>query len=168
MELENHLQFVHQGKYCISQKSSIHIEPWGKFWYGAKYSSGLVSPSDCLLVAREKEKDNYPVKKLGSTLLGDQNEQHQWEKVDTVWVSWFGPCRGNTMPNPMLSWAGITFIYSQATADSKECFIFVKWRTDAQAEASILWPLDAKNWLIGKDPDAGKDRRREEKGRTED
>ena len=32
----------------------------------------------------------------------------------------------------------------------------------------ILWPLDAKNWFIGKDPDAGKDWRREEKGSTED
>ena len=32
----------------------------------------------------------------------------------------------------------------------------------------ILWPHDAKNWLIGKDPDAGKDWRREEKGMTED
>ena len=30
-------------------------------------------------------------------------------------------------------------------------------RTDAEAEALILWPPDAKNWLIGKDPDAGKD-----------
>ena len=30
-------------------------------------------------------------------------------------------------------------------------------RTDAEAETPILWPLDAKNWLIGKDPDAGKD-----------
>ena len=40
-------------------------------------------------------------------------------------------------------------------------------RTDAEAETSILWPLDAKNWLIGQDPDAGKDWRREEKGTTE-
>ena len=39
-------------------------------------------------------------------------------------------------------------------------------RTDA--EALILWPLDAKNWLIGKDPDAGKDWRQEKKGMTED
>ena len=30
-------------------------------------------------------------------------------------------------------------------------------RTDAEAETPILWPPDAKNWLIGKDPDAGKD-----------
>ena len=40
-------------------------------------------------------------------------------------------------------------------------------RTDAEAETPILWPLDAENWLIGKDPDAGKDWRREEKGTTE-
>ena len=39
-------------------------------------------------------------------------------------------------------------------------------RTDAEAEAPILWPPDVKNWLIGKDPDAGKDWRQEEKGTT--
>ena len=41
-------------------------------------------------------------------------------------------------------------------------------RTDAEAGAPILWPSDANNWLIGKDPDAGKDWRQEEKGMTED
>ena len=41
-------------------------------------------------------------------------------------------------------------------------------RTDAEAEAPVLWPPDAKNWLIGKDPDARKDWRQEEKGMTED
>ena len=41
-------------------------------------------------------------------------------------------------------------------------------RTDAEAEASILCPPDTKNWLTGKDPDAGKDWRQEEKGMTED
>ena len=41
-------------------------------------------------------------------------------------------------------------------------------RTDAEAETPILWPPDAKNGLIGKDPDAGKDGRQEEKGMTED
>ena len=41
-------------------------------------------------------------------------------------------------------------------------------RTDAEAEAPILWPPDAKNWLIRKDPDAGKDWGQEEKGATED
>ena len=41
-------------------------------------------------------------------------------------------------------------------------------RTDAIAETPILWPPDVKNWLIGKDPDAGKDWRWEEKGTTKD
>ena len=38
-------------------------------------------------------------------------------------------------------------------------------RTDAEAETPILWPPDGKNWLIGKNPDSGKDRGQEEKGR---
>ena len=41
-------------------------------------------------------------------------------------------------------------------------------RTDTEAETLILWPPDAKKWLLGKDPDAGKDWRQEEKGTTED
>ena len=41
-------------------------------------------------------------------------------------------------------------------------------RTDAEAETPILWPPDGKNWLIGKDPDAGRDWGQEENGMTED
>ena len=41
-------------------------------------------------------------------------------------------------------------------------------RTDAEAETLILWPRDAKKWLTGKDSDARKDWRQEEKGTTED
>ena len=48
-----------------------------------------------------------------------------------------------------------------------ESWIFIG-RTDVEAEAPILWPPDAKYWLIWKDPDAGKDWRQEEKGMTED
>ena len=48
-----------------------------------------------------------------------------------------------------------------------QSWIFIG-RTDAEAETPILWPPDAKNWLIGKDPTAGKDWRRENKGMTED
>ena len=47
-----------------------------------------------------------------------------------------------------------------------QSWIFIG-RTDAEAEGPILWPPDVKNWLIGKDPDAGKDWRQEEKGTTE-
>ena len=41
-------------------------------------------------------------------------------------------------------------------------------RTDVEAETPIIWPPDAKSWLIGKDPDAGNDWGQEEKGTTED
>ena len=67
-----------------------------------------------------------------------------------------------------------TGVQSEDYLDSKETkpvnlkgnqlWIFTR-RTDA--ETPILWPPDAKNWLIGKDPDAGKDWRQEEKGTTE-
>ena len=46
-----------------------------------------------------------------------------------------------------------------------QSWIFIK-RTKAKAEAPILWPLDAKNWLIGKHHDAGKDGRQEKKRMT--
>ena len=41
-------------------------------------------------------------------------------------------------------------------------------RTDAEGETPVLWPPHAKSWLIGKDPDAGRDWGQEEKGTTED
>ena len=46
-------------------------------------------------------------------------------------------------------------------------WIFIE-RTDAEAEAPILWPPDVNSWLIGKDPDLGKDWRQEEMGAAED
>ena len=48
-----------------------------------------------------------------------------------------------------------------------QSWIFIG-RTGAETETPILWPSDGKNWLIGKIPNAGKDRRQEEKGATED
>ena len=48
-----------------------------------------------------------------------------------------------------------------------QSWMFIR-RTDAEAETPILWPHDVKNLLIGKDPDARKDWRQEEKGTTED
>ena len=47
----------------------------------------------------------------------------------------------------------------------KQSWIFTG-RTDAEAETPILWPPDAKNWLTGKDHDAGKDWRQEDEGMT--
>ena len=46
-------------------------------------------------------------------------------------------------------------------------WIFIE-RTDTEAETAVVSPLDARNWLIWRDPNAGKDWRQEEKGTTED
>ena len=48
-----------------------------------------------------------------------------------------------------------------------QSWVFIE-RTDVEAETPILWPPDVKSWLIGKDPDAGKDWGQEDKGTTED
>ena len=52
-------------------------------------------------------------------------------------------------------------------SEGDQSWIFTR-RTDAEAETPILWLPDAKNWLIGKDPDAGKDWSQEEQGTIED
>ena len=52
-------------------------------------------------------------------------------------------------------------------AKENQSWIFIG-KTDAEAEAPVLWPSDTKSWLIGKDPDAGKNWGQEEKGVTED
>ena len=48
-----------------------------------------------------------------------------------------------------------------------QLWIFIRG-TDAEAKAPIFWAPDAKSWLTGKDPDAGKDWRQKEKGEAED
>ena len=57
--------------------------------------------------------------------------------------------------------------WEEDNSKGDQSWIFIG-RTDAEAEALILWPPDVKNWLIGKDPDAGRDWGQEEKGMTED
>ena len=51
--------------------------------------------------------------------------------------------------------------------EGDESWVFIG-RTDAEAEAPILWPPGVKSLLMGKDPDAGRDWEQEEKGTTED
>ena len=64
-------------------------------------------------------------------------------------------------------WTARRSITPTVNPKGNHSWIFIG-KTDAEAEAPVLWPPDEKNWLIGKDPDAGKDWRREKKGTTED
>ena len=78
------------------------------------------------------------------------------------------------------NWCFWTVVLEKTLESSLDCkeiqSVHLKWdqswifigRTDAEAEAPLLWPHDVKNWLIWKDHDAGKDGRQEEKGTTED
>ena len=80
-------------------------------------------------------------------------------------------------PKNWCSWTVVLEKTLESPVDCKEIqpvhpkgnqsWIFIG-RTDAEAEVPILWPSDAKKWLIRKDPDAGKDWRQKEKGTIED
>ena len=66
------------------------------------------------------------------------------------------------------SWESLGLKGDQISWLQKKSALNIHWNIDAEAEAPVLWPPDAKSWLTGKDPDAGKDWRQEEKGITED
>ena len=92
-------------------------------------------------------------------------------QVERGWVKW----------EDNLGWAVSNTWYLEKTLESlldckeiqpvhpkgDQSWVFIG-RTDVEAEIPILWPPDAKSWLIGKDPYAGRDWGQEEKGTTED
>ena len=89
--------------------------------------------------------------------------------------SWTIHTEGGWAPKNLCFWTVMLEKNLENPLDSKiksvnpkgnQPWIFIG-RTNANAEAPILWPPDAKNWLIGKDPDAGKDWRQEEEGTTD-
>ena len=92
-----------------------------------------------------------------------------------IWM-WVLDCEESWVPKNWCFWTVVLEKTLESPLDSKEIqpvhpkgsqsWIFTG-RTDAEAETPILWPLDAKNWFIRKDPDAGKDWSWEEKGSTE-
>ena len=93
-----------------------------------------------------------------------------------VWM-WELDYKESWVPKNWCFWTVVLEKTLESPLDSKEIqpvhpkrnqsWIFIG-RTDAEAKSPILWPPDGKNWLIWKDPDAGKDWRWEEKGMTEE
>ena len=88
--------------------------------------------------------------------MGSQRVGHNWA-TELNWTEYLAIKPVNPKGNQR----------SQSTLKENQSWISTA-RTDAEAETPILWPPDGKNWLIGKDPDAGKDWRQKEKGTTED
>ena len=93
-----------------------------------------------------------------------------------IWM-WELGYKASWMPKTWCFWAVVLEKTLESPLDCKEIqpvhpkgnqsWIFTE-RTDGEAETPILWPPDAKSWLIGKDCDAGRGWGQEEKGRTED
>ena len=93
-----------------------------------------------------------------------------------VWV-WGLDYNESWMPKSWCFWTVVLEKTLESTLDCKEIqpvhpkgnqsWVFIE-RTDIEAETPILWPPDVKSWLIGKDPDTGKDWAQKEKGMTED
>ena len=66
------------------------------------------------------------------------------------------------------SWESLGLQGDPTSQSWRKSVLNIHGRTDVEAEAPILWPPEAKNWLIWKDPNVGKDWRREDKGMTGD
>ena len=93
-----------------------------------------------------------------------------------VWI-WELDCKESWAPKNWCFWTVVLEKTLESPLDCKEIqpvhpkgdqsWVFIG-RTDAEGETPVLWPPDAKSWLVWKDPDAGKDWGQEEKGMTED
>ena len=90
-----------------------------------------------------------------------------------VWM-WELDCEESWVQKNWCFWTVVLEKTVESPLDCKEIqpkgyqsWIFIG-RTDAEAETPILWPPDVNNWLTGKDSDAGRDWRQEEKGMTKD
>ena len=93
-----------------------------------------------------------------------------------VWM-WELDCEESRVPNNWCFWTVVLEKTLESPLDCKEIqpghpkgdqsWVFIE-RTDVEAETPILWPPDAKSWLIWKDPDSGNNWGQEEKGTTED
>ena len=93
------------------------------------------------------------------SLEGELDYKESWAQKN--WCFWT-VVLGQTLESP-LDCTEIQSVHPKG--DQSLAFI---GRTDAEAETPILWPPHAKSWLIGKNPDAGRDWGQEEKGTTED
>ena len=128
----------------------------------------------CLLLGRKVMTNLDSILKSGDITL--PSSQSYGFSSSHVWM-WELDCKESWAPEYWWFWTVVLEKTLESRLDSKEIqpvhpkrnqsWIFIG-RTDVEAETPILWPPDEKNWLIWKDPDAGKDWTWEEKGMTED
>ena len=114
---------------------------------------------------------------LERKLLNSKHRRYMWKAVYTISI------KANLMdscPPPLFlkaHWLAVWIVLFESPLDCRkiqpvhpkgdQSSVFIGG-TDVEAETPILWPPDAKSWLIGKDPDAGRDWGQEEKGTKKD
>ena len=114
-------------------------------------------------------------KKVDFTSKGPSSQGYGFSNTH-IWM-WELDYEGSWVPKNWCFWTVVLEKTVETPSDCKEIqpvhpkgdqsCVFIE-RTDVEAETPILWPPDAKSWLIGKDSDAGRDWGQEEKGTTED
>ena len=130
----------------------------------------------CLCPLRVHQPRQHVKKKRHYFVNNGPSSQSSGFSSSHIWV-WELDYKESWAPKNWCFWPVVLEKTLESLLDCKETqpvhpkgnqsWIFIG-RTDAEAKAPILWPPDAKNWLIWKDPDAGKDWRWEKKGLTED
>ena len=129
----------------------------------------------CLLLGR-KPRQHITKQKHYFANKGPSSQSHHFSSSH-VWIGWELDYKESWAPKNWCFWTVVLEKTLKSPLDNKviqlvhhkgyQSWVFIG-RTDAEAETPILWPPDAKNWLIGKDPGDGKDWRRDEKGMRED
>ena len=147
-------------------------EQWLTLFWGAPKSLQMVTCSHeikwCLLLGRKVMTNPDSILKSRDITLPEKvhlSSQSYGFSNSHVWM-WELEYKESWMPKNWCFWnVVLENILESPLVHPKgnQSWIFIG-RTDAEAEAPILWPPDAKDWFIGKDPDAGKDRRQEGKG----
>ena len=167
---------------------SLHGKQMGKQWKQWDFtflSSKITADGDCshdikrcLLLGRKAMTNiDSTLKKQRQCFAnkGPSSQSDGFSRIH-VWI-WQLDYKVNLVLKNWCFWTAVLEKTHKSPLDCKEIqpvnpegnqsWLFIG-RTDAEAEAPILWPPDAENWLNGKNPDSGKDWRQEEKGMTED
>ena len=154
------------------------------FWGGAGGESQITTDGDCsheikrhLLLGKSYDQPRQHIKKQRHHFAnkGPYSQNYGFSSSH-VWM-WELDCKESWAPKNWCFWTVMLEKTLESPLGSNEIHpVHPKgnqsWvligKTDAEAETSVLWPPDAKSWLIWKDADAGKDLRWEERGMAED
>ena len=139
------------------------LQPWNENTL-APWKKSYEKPRQCI----KKQRHHFANKGPSSQSYGFSSS--------CIWM-WELDCKESWVPKNWCFWTVVLEKTVVSPLDFKDIqpfhpkgdqsWVFIG-STDVEAETQILWPPDAKRWLIWKDPDAGKDWGQEEKGTTED